>query len=378
LLVKTTFSSYTYSTGQKAFTIVITDTCETPTLTASSLSNAVYIIGDGAQNTAAFASFLQSPSYCPVSYAISISPVLPVSDATAIQLNLPARTITFSSANVALENTYTVTTTCLTPLGTDTNVKFSFTVQFKDPCKLATLTIDPTTLTGTSYTYVIDATANVQTFLDSKVASSYAGSVCPSNYVFTITKRDGSAFDTTLFTWDSAAQTFTTFTNNFAHYSTSAYQLTAHVAYQGYNIAGTLNFDVTVDISCTSAVFDAFTVNSMTHSALGSPDTQVLSAVKDSVSKVAGNQDGFSHCGPREYTITTLPTTVYSNVLSLDASTNTLTLGLVTTGLSDVNTYTITVQIALKNYPTIKKTATFTASVTNCVVTSLTKTAVAD
>lgn len=84
----------------------------------------------------------------------------------------------------------------------------------QDPCSLATLTIDPTTLTANpSYTYVIGATADVQTFDDLKVTSS-TSATCPTDFVFTITNRDNTAFDTSLFTWDAGAQTFTTYSTD--------------------------------------------------------------------------------------------------------------------------------------------------------------------
>ena len=95
------------------------------------------------------------------------------------------------------------------------------------------------------------------------------------------------------------------------------------------------------------------------------------------MSKVAGNFDGFTHCGDRAFSITTTPTSYYEKVLSLDSSTKTLTLGIPATGLTDVGSYTIVVKMWLVNYTTVSTTATFTASVTNCVVTGLTKTAVA-
>jgi len=149
------------------------------------------------------------------------------------------------------------------------------------------------------------------------------------------------------------------------------------VAYAGgYAIAGSLDFKVNIGISCTSAVFEGFTLNSMTHSVFGASSTQTLPAVKDSVSKVVGNFDGFTHCGAREFFISTTPPTYYDRVLSLDTSTNVLTLGLPATDLTDVKSYAIEITIRLANYPTITKTATFTATVTSCVVTSLAKTAV--
>ena len=161
----------------------------------------------------------------------------------------------------------------MTPLGKNTGVNFSFTVTFQDPCAVATLTINPSTLTANPYTYVIDATKNVQTFLDSSVTSTATAS-CPTDFVFTVTNRDSTAFDTSLFTWDSSAQTFSTYTNDFSYYTNSPYLLTVYVAYAGgYSNAGSLDFKVIVDISCTSAVFDSFTVSDMTYSVFGTSAT---------------------------------------------------------------------------------------------------------
>ena len=91
----------------------------------------------------------------------------------------------------------------------------------------------------------------------------------------------------------------------------------------------------------------------MTHSVFGISSTQTLSAVKDSVSKVAGNKNGYDYCGAREYFISTTPSSYYSNVLSLDTTTNILTLGLPPTALTDVGTYTILVTMRLTIYPSI-------------------------
>ena len=47
-----------------------------------------------------------------------------------------------------------------------------------------------------------------------------------------------------------------------------------YVAYAGgYSNAGSLDFKVIVDISCTSAVFDSFTVSDMTYSVFGTSAT---------------------------------------------------------------------------------------------------------
>ena len=79
----------------------------------------------------------------------------------------------------------------------------------------------------------------------------------------------------------------------------------------------------------------------MTYSALGVPRTQTLPAVTDSVSKVAGNKNGFYYCGSREYSVTAANPSNYVNVLSLDKGTDVLTLGLPATALTDIGSYTI-------------------------------------
>ena len=93
---------------------------------------------------------------------------------------------------------------CFTPLGVNTGVKFTFTVEFLNPCAYAAFTIDSDILTNNPYTYVIDAAANVQTFLDGKVHSNCNWTLCPTDLTFTITKKDGTAFDTNIFTWNDA------------------------------------------------------------------------------------------------------------------------------------------------------------------------------
>ena len=116
----------------------------------------------------------------------------------------------------------------------------------------------------------------------------------------------------------------------------------------------------------------------MTYSALGVPRTQTLPAVTDSVSKVAGNKNGFNYCGSREYSVTAATPSNYVNVLSLDKGTNAFTLGLPQTTQQYVGVYTIEIMLKLTEYPTIIATKTFTVQVTDCVVTSLAKTSVID
>ena len=150
------------------------------------------------------------------------------------------------------------------------------------------------------------------------------------------------------------------------------------MAYNGYPVAGTLDFNIVLDVDCASATFDTLNLLDMRHSVLGASDTQVLDTnLPDSISKITGNLDGYTHCGTRTFSITTTPSTYYSQILSLDTSTDTLTLGLSgTTTFTDVADYTIEVTVILTDYPTVSTTATFLASVTDCEVTGLSMTAV--
>lgn len=91
----------------------------------------------------------------------------------------------------------------------------------------------------------------------------------------------------------------------------------------------------------------------MIYNLLGASSTQVLPAVKDSVSKVEGNQDGYDYCGARDYAIATATPSNYANVITFDANTKVLTLGLPETKSVDVGDYTIEIIVKLKEYPTI-------------------------
>lgn len=67
----------------------------------------------------------------------------------------------------------------------------------------------------------------------------------------------------------------TTATSDISYFTSSPFQLTAHVAYNtvGYAIAGTLDFDIVLDIDCSSATFDTLTLSDMTMPVLGTSDT---------------------------------------------------------------------------------------------------------
>ena len=178
---------------------MITDTCETPTLTASSLSNAVYVIYTAAQTTSQFASFLQSPSYCPVSYSMSVSPALPAADAAAISFDVTNRRFTFLSTNQALEKLFTITVTCLTPTGAATSSSFTFTVDFQDPCTPMTIDSGDTVFKTPAMTYNVWQTSQSITWTDALVVTSNPSFDCGA-VQFTIVNSDNTAIDTSVFT----------------------------------------------------------------------------------------------------------------------------------------------------------------------------------
>ena len=125
------------------------------------------------------------------------------------------------------------------------------------------------------------------------------------------------------------------------------------MAYSGYADAGSLDFDVNLDIDCSSSSFEALSISDMSYHLLESSVTQVLPDLTDTVSGLAGNQDGYTHCGDRVYSISS---TGHANFLSLDAATKTLTLGLPATDYPDVNSYSIEVKVALANHSTVEIT----------------------
>ena len=86
--------------------------------------------------------------------------------------------------------------------------------------------------------------------LDSAVVSSELAETCPYDLEFTLTKQDGSAFDVLVFTFDSGAQTITTFTND--PLKIGIYPLSMTVNYAGHPIVMTnfLAFSVEVIDPC--------------------------------------------------------------------------------------------------------------------------------
>ena len=76
---------------------------------------------------------------------------------------------------------------------------------------------------------------------------------CP-DIVFSLFKRDLSALDATVFTFNAAAQSLTTFSSSQA--KIGLYQLTLLAKYSGatYSVAGKLDFDVKLIDPCLNSV----------------------------------------------------------------------------------------------------------------------------
>lgn len=86
-------------------------------------------------------------------------------------------------------------------------------------------------------------------------------------------------------------------------------------------------FEVVMIDPCKTSVLSDFVVEDMSRSVKQMPSSQKLVKPQDSVSQSYGNLDGFTYCGPREFQITTEPSSIYSNFLNLDHTFDTFTYG---------------------------------------------------
>lgn len=121
---------------------------------------------------------------------------------------------------------------------------------------------------------------------------------------------------------------------------------------------------------CKTSKLDDFTVSDMLVSVKGAFDVQTLVDPTDLVSRTYGNLDGNSYCGAREFEISVLPASIYSNFLGYEPGFNTLTLG--TNDDADVNVYELDLRAYLVNYPEVELIKRFRVEVFWCQVTGLT------
>ena len=112
---------------------------------------------------------------------------------------------------------------------------------------------------------------------------------------------------------------------------------------------------------CLPTVIDLFAISDMQVAVDALAEVQILSSnPQDSVSKLNGDLSGETFCGSRSMTIKSVSPSspAYNAFLSFDSS-STPTLTAVTNDSSYQGVYTVTVEIVLDNYPTIKSTETF-------------------
>jgi len=93
---------------------------------------------------------------------------------------------------MALIGFYTVFAFMRTPRHVDTGAGFSFRVEFKDPCLLSVLTIDPTIVDPSPVEYILENPQLSRVFNDAKVSESETLANCPTNYEFKVTTALGN------------------------------------------------------------------------------------------------------------------------------------------------------------------------------------------
>ena len=126
------------------------------------------------------------------------------------------------------------------------------------------------------------------------------------------------------------------------------------MAYLGYSIAGSLDFDVNLEITCDLTSLDALTINPMTFTIFESSDIQILPYLTDSVGVLKANN---AFCGDRVYSVNSIsPSLDYTDFFTLDSASRTLTLGKAESTYGDEGTYTIEVLVSLQDYPAITAT----------------------
>ena len=75
---------------------------------------------------------------------------------------------------------------------------------------------------------------------------------CPTNYIFEVTNRDGSALDLSILSFDDASQTISAESSDHAYIAQSPILLTMNVKYDDavYSFAGSLDFELVIIDPC--------------------------------------------------------------------------------------------------------------------------------
>ena len=160
---------------------------------------------------------------------------------------------------------------------TYTNNDFvDFTVNIRDPCGAAVMTIDPSILVSTELSYSIYKPADVQTLDTALVTSSEASPACPS-ITLNIIMTNGLLLDPEVFAFNPVLHTFVTETSDFE--KVGLYELEVTAQYEGaiyINVQGTLEFTVMIEDPCALVplvILPSIIPSSILSYIIGTPDS---------------------------------------------------------------------------------------------------------
>ena len=129
-----------------------------------------------------------------------------------------------------------------------------FTVTLVDPCIAATLTVNAAILTSTSIAYSVYTTADSQTLSTSNVSSTETTATCPA-IELDILNDNGTAFDSSVFTFTSGTGIFAIETSDTGKVGTYNLKVTAKYTGVAYTNIAELLFTVIIDDPCQTATF---------------------------------------------------------------------------------------------------------------------------
>ena len=127
-----------------------------------------------------------------------------------------------------------------------------FTVTLVDPCIAATLTVNAAILTSTSIAYSVYTTADSQTLSTSNVSSTETTATCPA-IELDILNDNGTAFDSSVFTFTSGTGIFAIETSDTGKVGTYNLKVTAKYTGASYTSIAELLFNVIVDDPCSTS-----------------------------------------------------------------------------------------------------------------------------
>ena len=140
-------------------------------------------------------------------------------DSTVFTVDCTSETKTISvyTADFAKAATYSMMAkACYTDVPTKCGSR-TFTIIVNNPCLSDTLTIDATKFATPALTYNVKSTAGVLNWTDANAASTGGFTTICGAFTWTVTKIDGTAIDSTVFTgvYTGAAKTISTYTTDF-------------------------------------------------------------------------------------------------------------------------------------------------------------------